>query len=147
MRVLAVASEGGHWHQLMKLRPAFNGMEVHYATTLEGLPQRSDIASYTIIPDCNRNRPLQTIRSLASIVALLVRYRPSHVITTGALPGLLSLVISKLMGCTTIWVDSIANAAEISMSGRTAKRFSDLWVSQWEDVAKKEGAVFMGSVI
>ena len=31
-RVLAVASGGGHWVQLMRLRPAFEGTDIHYAT-------------------------------------------------------------------------------------------------------------------
>lgn len=31
--ILAVASGGGHWIQLLRLAPAFAGADVHYATT------------------------------------------------------------------------------------------------------------------
>ncbi len=32
VRVLAVASGGGHWVQLLRLRPAWEGCDVAYAT-------------------------------------------------------------------------------------------------------------------
>ena len=30
-RVLAISSGGGHWIQLLRLRPAFAGADVHFA--------------------------------------------------------------------------------------------------------------------
>ena len=35
-RILAVASGGGHWIQLYRLRPAFDGCDVTWATTQAG---------------------------------------------------------------------------------------------------------------
>ena len=43
-RLLAIASSGGHWQQLMRMRPAFAGTEVTYATTLAGLPEAFEAA-------------------------------------------------------------------------------------------------------
>ena len=31
-RILAVSSGGGHWVQMLRLRPAFAGAEVHFAS-------------------------------------------------------------------------------------------------------------------
>jgi len=36
-----------------------------------------------------------------------------------------------------IWVDSIANAEKLSMSGRMIRPFADVILSQWPDVAAK----------
>ena len=131
----------------MQLRDAFAGHEVHYATTLPGLPQREYLAKFTIIPDCNRDRKIDGLRCLWSLLQLILVYRPDVVITTGSLPGVIALAIGKLLRAKTIWVDSVANAEELSMSGGQARRFADLWVSQWEHVAKASGAVYLGSVL
>jgi len=146
-RILAVASAGGHWQQLMLLRGAYTHHSVHYATTLPGLAAQFDASPATQIPDCNRDTPWQAIRSVAAIVALMVRVRPHVVISTGALPGVIALALGRLIGARTIWVDSVANAEEFSSSGRLAKRFAHLRLSQWETPAKAEDAEYVGSVL
>ena len=65
----------------------------------------------------------------------MLRFRPDAVITTGAAPGYVALRLAKLRGCRTVWLDSIANAEESSMSGRLAQPYADLWLTQWEDLA------------
>ena len=146
-RLLAVASGGGHWEQLMQLRDAFGGHRIHYATTLAGLPERENLASFSIIPDCNRDKKIDSLRCVVSILKIVIRIRPQAIITTGSLPGVIALAIGKLFRIKTIWVDSVANAETLSMSGMQAKRFADLWITQWEHVAKESGAVYAGSVL
>ena len=54
-KVLAISSGGGHWVQLLRLRPAFEGCDVVYATVKEGY--RADLdpdADFRVIPDANR---------------------------------------------------------------------------------------------
>lgn len=146
-RVLAIASAGGHWQQLMELRPAFEGCDVLFATTLKGLPQEFDAAPSIIVPDCNRNDVLRMPWMVLTIGARLLAYRPDVVISTGALPGLIALTLAKVMRAQTIWVDSIANAEEMSMSGKHARRVADLWLSQWPHVAEAEGADYYGAIL
>ncbi len=146
-RVLAVASGGGHWQQMMLLRPAFEGMQVFYLTTLPGLPEQFGAAPAAIVPDANRNERVATLRSALAIFLRLLRFRPHVVISTGALPGVIALALGRLVGARTIWVDSVANAEEMSMSGRLARRFAHLWLSQWAHVAKAEGAEYAGAVL
>lgn len=52
-----------------------------------------------------------------------------------------------MMGANTIWIDSVANAEEMSMSGRVAKHLARSWVSQWEHVAASSGATYAGEVL
>lgn len=146
-RILAVASGGGHWEQLLILQPAFSGCDVHYATTLEGLADHSRLANAHLIPDCNRDEKLRILYSAFSLFRLLMRIRPDVVVTTGALPGLLALMIARRFGIRTVWIDSIANAEEMSLAGQTAGRHSDLWLSQWPDVARAAGADYSGAVL
>lgn len=146
-RILAVASGGGHWQQLMLLRPAFEGRSVFYITTLKGLAEGHGAAPAGFAPDCNRNEPVAVVKAVAALLWRVIRFRPHVVISTGALPGVIALACGRLVGARTIWVDSVANAEEMSMSGRLARRFAHLWLSQWEHVAKAEGADYAGSVL
>ena len=73
--------------------------------------------------------------------------RPDVVISTGAAPGYFALRLGKLFGARTIWVDSIANAEEMSLSGRLAQRYADLWLTQWPEVAKRDGARYEGRLL
>jgi len=59
-----------------------------------------------------------------------------------------ALRLGKLLGCRTVWLDSIANAEEISMSARLARRYADLWLTQWEDLSRKTpGLEYWGQVL
>lgn len=146
-RLLVVASGGGHWQQLMLLRPAFDVQDVIYATTIAGLPERSGVAPAVIVPDANRRAPIAALRSTLALTWLILRHRPDVILSTGALPGVIALALGKAFGARTIWIDSIANAEEMSKSGKLACHFADHWLSQWPDVARASGALYMGSVL
>ena len=121
-RVIAIASGGGHWQQLMLMRPAFAHHNVLYLTTLQGLPEQFGAAPARIIPDCNRDEKIAIMRTGFALLRHVLGHRPHVVISTGALPGVMALALARLIGARTIWVDSVANAEEMSMSGRLARR-------------------------
>ncbi|MBL4757623.1 MAG: hypothetical protein JKY32_08290 [Rhizobiales bacterium] len=155
-RVMAVASAGGHWIQLCRLAPAWSGCRVDYVTTDPGLRRGvEDVAAalgdpipgFHVVSEVNRWQKLRLIRSLFQIAFLLLRIRPDVVVTTGAAPGFLILRLGGLMGARTVWIDSIANADELSLSGKMAGKHCDLWLTQWEHLATSEGPGFQGSVI
>lgn len=147
MKILAIASGGGHWVQLLRMRPAFEGADVVYATVRQGYQADVDGAEFRLIPDCNRWNKLAVLRSAAAILLLLLRERPDVVITTGAAPGYFGVRFGKLLGARVVWVDSVANAEELSMSGRKAGSFVDLWLTQWPHLATEGGPQCMGSVL
>lgn len=146
-RILAIASGGGHWQQLMLMRPAFDHHDVTFVTTIPGLPEQFDAAPAVIVPDCNRNERIAILRSAVALLTLILRKRPNVVISTGALPGVIALVFGRMVGARTIWVDSIANAEEMSLSGKVAGKVAHLWLSQWEGVAQEAGADYAGAVL
>jgi UDP-N-acetylglucosamine:LPS N-acetylglucosamine transferase len=80
------------------------------------------------------------------ILLLIIRYRPDVVITTGAAPGYFAVVFGHIIGSKTIWIDSIANADTLSLSGRKMARWAGLWLTQWPDLAKPDGPQYKGSV-
>lgn len=145
-KILAVASGGGHWKQLMLLSPALEGCNVKYITTIEGLPEQEGIENYRIVKDSNKDEKLSLLITLLQVFVIVIKYRPDFVISTGAAPGLLAIILGRMLGAKTLWVDSIANGEELSMAGRLAKKCSSKVLSQWElladDVVEHKGSVY-----
>jgi UDP-N-acetylglucosamine:LPS N-acetylglucosamine transferase len=155
-RILAVASGGGHWVQLCRLIPAWDGCAVTYVTTVPGYREAvTALASergqakpgFHVVQEANRNQKLRLVKTLLQITLIVLREWPDVIITTGAAPGGFALSIGKLLRRRTVWVDSIANSEELSASGKRAKPFSSLWLTQWEHLAKPEGPEYRGSVL
>jgi len=82
-----------------------------------------------------------------TVLWIVLRTRPQVVVSTGASPGFFAMLFGRVLGKTTIWVDSIANAEELSLSGQQARRFTDLWLTQWEHLARPEGPKYFGSLV
>ena len=132
----------------MEVSPAFDGHETRYVTTLDGLAAQAGLAGASgLVPDCNRDAPLRVIGCTVALIREFFRFRPDVVISTGAMPGVIALALGRLFRARTIWIDSIANAEEMSLSGRLAKRFAHLWMSQWPHVAKAHGATYGGAIL
>ncbi len=118
-----------------------------FASTFKGPPAELETNNAVSVPDISRSDAWRLPLVAIVIGYRLSRFRPDVVISTGALPGVIALLLGKLFRARTIWVDSIANAEEMSMSGKLARRFADLWLSQWPEVAEREGAGYLGAVL
>ena len=146
-KILAISSGGGHWVQLLRLRPAFDGSEVVFATTKASYEADVEGAPFRVICDANRTQKFKLLCVFFSILTLLLKENPDVVISTGAAPGYFAVRLARLLGKRTIWVDSIANAEELSLSGQKAGRIVDLWLTQWPHLARPEGPHYKGSVL
>ena len=145
-RVLAVASSGGHWVQLRRLAPAFEDHDVAYLTTDAGYRSEVAGARFYAVNDANRWNKLAVVWCALRILWVLLRERPTVVVSTGAAPGYLAIRLAGLLGARTAWIDSIANVEELSMSGQMAAAQTDLCLTQWPHLAN--GRVqYLGSVL
>jgi UDP-N-acetylglucosamine:LPS N-acetylglucosamine transferase len=146
MKVLAVASAGGHWIQLLRLKTAFKDHELIFVSTKENQAETVKGYAFYAVPDANRWNKFQLLVVFFKISRLIASIKPDVIVTTGAAPGLLALAYGKLRGIKTIWVDSIANVDELSMSGKLARKFSDRIYTQWPHLAD-EKVIFSGNII
>ncbi|WP_379923406.1 glucuronosyltransferase [Erythrobacter sp. R86502] len=147
IKVLAVASGGGHWEQLMLLRPTLAQYDIRFATTDPAVAAKHGITDAERLPDCNQNKPLQS--ALCALVALRIvfRHRPQVVISTGAAPGFFCILAGRLIGARTLWIDSVANGEELSMCGKLSKRFANQCWTQWEHLAGPDQPRYHGAVL
>jgi UDP-N-acetylglucosamine:LPS N-acetylglucosamine transferase len=147
-KVLLVSSSGGHWTQLRRLRLAFDGWNRFYACTNAGYRSTLDgDERFFGVPEATRWDKLRLVYQALVVLWILLRTSPEVVVSTGASPGFFAMLFGRLLRKKTIWVDSIANVDELSLSGRHARRFADLWLTQWEHLARPEGPKYFGSLV
>ena len=146
MKVLAVASGGGHWVQLRRTIPAFDGHEVVYLTIHPGYARDVPGARVHVVNDATRWDRWGSLVLALRVLWVLLRERPDVVISTGAAPGFFAIWLGRRLGARTVWLDSIANVEAVSMSGRMVRRHAHLWLTQWPHLAGPEGPEYAGRV-
>lgn len=146
-RVLAVASGGGHWRQLRRLADILDCYDVHYVTTIDGLPEQDDVKTYSIITETSSTNKTTLLSATLQLINILIKTRAQVVISTGAAPGVIAILVGRIFLCKTLWVDSIANADDLSLSGKIAKRVAHKTLSQWQSVANKHGVDYWGQLL
>jgi len=137
IKVLAVSSPGGHWVQLCRLLPVFSAYEVIYVCTYDKPTELNVNDKYYVIGDISRDSISRVFSVIGDLLRILKNERPTHVFTTGALPGLIAVIVARLFGSQTIWLDSIANSEKASLSGTIASYLSNHCFTQWEHLENK----------
>lgn len=133
--------------QLLRLKSAFEDCDVAYATVLPSYEQDVPGSRFYAIPDATRWNRAKLVLLGLTMMWVFLRERPNIVVTTGAAPGYLAMIMGRLCRARTIWIDSIANVDQMSMSGEKAKPHADLWLTQWPHLAKPAGPRFAGAVL
>jgi exopolysaccharide biosynthesis glucuronosyltransferase PssD len=146
-KLLAVASGGGHWVQLMRIKHAFDGCDVSYVTVHESYRAQVPGHNFYVVNDSNRWSKIALMKTAARLGSIVWKEKPDIVVSTGAAPGYLALRLGRFLGARTVWLDSIANVEHLSMSGSWIGRSADLWLTQWPHLARPEGPHYAGSVL
>jgi UDP-N-acetylglucosamine:LPS N-acetylglucosamine transferase len=147
-RVLLVASAGGHWIELARLTEAFADADCRFISTAQGMTSPIDGAEVMTIPDFSRHSMLVGLAGLVRLYREIRRFDPDVVFSTGAAPGAAAIMLGKLRGARTIWVDSLANYDGLSLSARFVHPFSDRMVTQWPHlVSARKGIECWGRIL
>ena len=145
---MVACSAGGHWVQMRRILPAFEGMDVFFVGLEPGADADLGPVRYYTIRNVTRRNPMAVFGIARHLARIIRAERPDLVVTTGAAPGLLALVVAKLLRRgRTIWIDSIANTEKLSLSGRLARPVADAWLVQWEHLSRPRGPHYWGAVL
>nr|VFK62329.1 MAG: Oligosaccharide biosynthesis protein Alg14 like [Candidatus Kentron sp. UNK]VFK70425.1 MAG: Oligosaccharide biosynthesis protein Alg14 like [Candidatus Kentron sp. UNK] len=145
--ILLVASNGGHWIQLNRLRSAFEGFrKIYISTSDEDRDMVADGRFFTV-PEASRWNKLKMLCLALKMLFFILRFRPDVVVSTGAAPGYFALRFGKWIGARTIWLDSIANVNRLSLSGQMVRPYADLWLTQWPHLSTESGPHYRGGVL
>lgn len=146
-KVLAIASGGGHWVQLLRLRPAFEGCEVVYASVHAASAAEVPGCRFYSFKDASRKNKWAFFVVVLRMFWILLRERPDVIVTTGSGPALICITLGRVFGARTLWIDSIANCKELSTSGRKARKVATRCLSQWEEIAKENSIEYWGRTL
>ena len=145
--MIAAASGGGHWIELLRLKRAFEGWDVVYVSMFANYVSAIPGARYYTVPDASRFDKLAFFKVALKAFRIMLKERPDAIVTTGSAPMLWFLIFGRLIGAKTLWIDSIAQAEKMSSSGRIAKKLATVAVAQWPEVARDEDIEYWGAVL
>jgi hypothetical protein len=146
-KILAVSSGGGHWIQLLRLRPALADCRVTYVTVDATCRDDVNPDRFYSIPDANRGTKFRLMLLTLRLLWLYIVIRPECVVSTGAAPGYIAVRIGKIFRTRTLFIDSIANAEQLSLSAHLALKHADLTLTQWKHLSEERGASFRGALL
>lgn len=147
-KVLAISSPGGHWIQLNKICNEMESrFDVVYATPGTQYGSQQSQRKIHNITDASADSKLKLIPLAFQLLWIMLKERPSAIISTGAAPGAIAILLAKVLPIKTIWVDSIANVAKLSRSGEMVKNHANLVITQWEPLSDGEKIRYQGSVL
>lgn len=138
-KICLVSSSGGHWEELMCLKPISEKYDSFFVTEQGGQAVESKLSNIYMLPQINRHEKkfaIHFIRLFFEANRILKKEKPNVVISTGALLAFPFCILVKLRGGKVIYIESFARIKDSSMTGRIVYKFADLFLVQWESMLK-----------
>ncbi|MEM7282928.1 MAG: PssD/Cps14F family polysaccharide biosynthesis glycosyltransferase, partial [Pseudomonadota bacterium] len=138
MKVLLACSSGGHLYQMSMLTRHWKDKDKLWVSfpTSDAVQLLED--EKTVWAHYPTNRSIKNfLRNLLLAHRVLRTEKPGVVISTGAGVGVPFVILGRLMGIPTIYVESITRREELSLSGRLCLPVADKLVGQCEKLADK----------
>jgi beta-1,4-N-acetylglucosaminyltransferase len=138
MKIMLVCSTGGHFSTCQQLRPFWQAHDRLWVTFRIPATEAAlkDEKVYWAWSPTNRNIP-NLIRNLLLAWKVLRREKPAVVISTGAGVGVPFLVLARLLGSQTVFIESITRVSDISLSAKLALPFLHVLYVHWEQLQQK----------
>ena len=153
--VLLACSHGGHLTDMLRLVPALVDRPVVMVTYhdarrfITNLGESSDPRFAVYYTNEIGFNPWRMTRAFWTMFRIVRRERPHAVISTGAEIGLPALVVGRLFGARTIYVECLCRVRSTSLTGRLVYPLVDDFLVQWPEAIEAYGpkARFEGSVM
>lgn len=147
-RAMLVCSPGGHLLQLLRLEPAWEGMETIWITLPAADTDYLLREERVVLGRGPTNRSLRALISNLGLAWRVVRReRPDVILSTGAALAVPFFVFGKLFGARLVFVESLTRTTSLSLSGRLVRPLSDAFFVQWPDLARAKRARFAGRLL
>lgn len=136
-KICFIASSGGHFEQLMMLKPLMNKYESFIVTEKTDYSVVKDNQKVYYLKQVNRNEksfiPKMICNSIITM-KIFIKEKPDLIISTGALATIPMCIISKLFRKKVIFIESFAKVNSPTLTGKLIYKFADQFYVQWEDM-------------
>lgn len=129
-RVGLAYSSGGHRAELERALDGIELEDAFHVTFASGRePRHGERTHHLRHP---RRSWWSTLVNAVQALSVLLRERPAVLISTGADVAVPIMILGKLMGARTVFVET-AGSVEPSLAGRLVYPFADLFIVQWPE--------------
>ena len=142
-KVLFISSTGGHFNELLQLKPLFEKYDYHIITekdkmTLDYKKIYKNKISYLIYGTRSHilAYPFKLLANCFISLYQYIKIRPKYIVTTGTHTAGPMCCIGKIFGSKIIYIETFANVNTKTATGRLIYKFADLFVVQWEEMLK-----------
>ncbi len=150
IKVCFASSSGGHYEQLLMLRPLMDEYDSFILT--ERIPYISKIEGIRkyYVPQVSRKEKLYFLNFLVCVLKsfyVFFKEKPDVVICTGVLAMIPICLISKLFGKRLIYIESFAKVVSGTKTGKLLYWFADQFYVQWESMLEVyPNAIYLGGI-
>ncbi len=150
MKIVFAASSGGHFEQLMMMKPLMEKYDSVILTEKTEYSVGQQDCKVYYLKQINRKEPLFLWKLLVNTILSLRVYmkeRPDVVIMTGVLATIPFALIMKLFRKKLIYIESFAKVTSKTQSGSLLYHWADQFYVQWEEMLKLyPKAIYKGGI-
>ena len=153
-KVLFISSTGGHFNELMQLKPMFEKYDYHIITEKdESTKSLKDKYGEKImyLPYGTRKKLFAYIFIYTFLcfktIYLYFKLRPKYIVTTGTHTAGPMCYLGKLFGSKIIYIETYANRNKKTATGRLIYPIADLFIVQWKELLELYPKAIYGGAI
>ena len=153
-KVLFISSTGGHFNELMQLKPLFEKYEYHIITEKDEMTKGykekyKEKISYLLYGTRAHlfKYIFQFIANCFITLFLYIKIHPKYIVTTGTHTAGPMCILGKIFGTKIIYIETFANRHSKTATGKLIYKFADLFIVQWEEMLKIYPKAVLGGSI
>ena len=150
VKICFAASSGGHYEQLMMLKPLMEKYDSFVITEKTDYSAEAKGEKTYYMKQVNRREKdfiWRMIQNAWKSIGIYRKEKPDVVICTGVLAMIPICLISKFMGKKLIYIESFAKVTSPTETGKLLYKFADQFYVQWKPMLKfYPKAIYLGGI-
>ena len=144
------ASSGGHFEQLMMLKPLmdkYDSFIVTEKTSYAAVPEQRKTYFMKQVNRKEKSFFPHMLENALKSVEIYFKEKPDVIICTGVLAMIPLCLIAKMAGKKLIYIESFAKVTSGTETGKLLYKFADRFYVQWESMLKiYPKAIYLGGI-
>ena len=136
-KICFTASTGGHFEQLMMLKPLMDKYDSFIVTEKTGYSVIKDDRKIYYLNQVNRHERTFVFNMITNALKsfkIFLREKPDVIISTGALATIPMCIFAKVLKKKVIFIESFAKVTSPTLTGKLIYKFADQFYVQWEQM-------------
>lgn len=149
-KICFIASSGGHFEQIMMLKPLIQKHDSFVVTEKTNYSVSNEDIPFYYLKQVNRHEIkfiyYMIINSIKTL-KIFLKEKPDVVISTGALSTIPMCLLAKIFRKKLIFIESFAKIKSPTLTGKLIYKFADQFYVQWEEMKKiYPEAIYKGGI-